>query len=110
MGKGFGIAALIVALIAFGVPIYGIVVSWFALALATIAALAGDRVFPIVTPIVVALNTVFFSPTTLALFFDENQQGSDSYLTVTIILFIAPIAAMILNATRRIAQGRSPEN
>lgn len=31
MGKGFGIAALIVAILAFFVPIYGFVGSWLAL-------------------------------------------------------------------------------
>lgn len=108
MAKGFGIAALIVALIAFMVPVFGFMVSWFAAALATIAALSGERVFATATVLVAAVNTFFLSPLTLAMFVGEGQQeGQPLLLIVTIFLFAAPFIAMMLNATGKIALGRS---
>jgi hypothetical protein len=62
MAKGIGIAALIVAIVAFFVPIVGIAFSIFALILATLAALGGDRAYATATPIVVAVNTFGLSP------------------------------------------------
>ena len=47
MAKGFGIAALVVAILAVFVPVVSIVVVWFALILAAIAGLLGNRVYPI---------------------------------------------------------------
>jgi hypothetical protein len=50
VGKGFGIAALICALIAFGIPIFGFYLSVFSLMLATIAAFGGDKGFASARP------------------------------------------------------------
>lgn len=49
-GTGFGIAALVVAILAIFVPVVGIFVSGVALVLAALAALAGDRVFAVGYP------------------------------------------------------------
>jgi hypothetical protein len=49
MGKGFGISALVVGLLAIFVPLVTIYVIWLSLALASIAGFFGDRVFPIVS-------------------------------------------------------------
>lgn len=107
MAKGFGIAALIVALVAFGVPVFGLYVSWLAAALAAIAALAGDRVFATTTPIIAITNTLFFSPLALATFASESEGGSNVLLYVTIIVFAAPFIAMILNAMGKGAVGKA---
>ena len=108
MAKGFGIAALIVALIAFGVPVVGLFVSWLAAVLAVIAALAGDRVFATVTALVAVVNTFFLSPLTLAMFIGEGQQeGQPVLLIATIVIFAAPFIAMMLNATGRLALGKT---
>jgi len=45
MAKGFGVAALICALLAIVIPIVGIVVSGIAIVLAIVAAFSGDRAF-----------------------------------------------------------------
>jgi len=107
MSKGFGIAALIVALVAFGVPLFGLYVSWLAAILAAIAALAGDRVFATTTPIIAATNTLFFSPLALVAFAGQNEGGSNALLYITIVLFAAPFIAMVLNATGKVALGKA---
>lgn len=105
MAKGFGVAALIVALVAFGVPLFGLYVSWAAAALATVAALAGDRVFATATPIITITNTLFFSPLALAALVGESEGGSSVLLYITISVFAAPFVAMVLRA-----MGRRTEN
>lgn len=105
MAKGFGIAALIVALVAFGVPVFGLYVSLVAAALATVAALAGDRVFATATPIITITNTLFFSPLALAALVGESERGSNALLYITICAFAAPFVAMVLRA-----MGSRPEN
>ncbi len=62
MAKGLGIAALLIAIIAFFIPVVGIAFSILALVLATMAALGGDRAYATATPIVVAVNTFGLSP------------------------------------------------
>ena len=107
MAKGFGIAALIVALVAFGVPLVGLFVSGLALLLAAIGALAGDRVFAIATPILVAINTFVLSPTTwMALAGGSNGEGK--VLTVVILAALAlPIIAIFLNVSGKIMLGEA---
>jgi len=109
MSKGLGIAALVVALVALGVPLLGLYVSWLAAVLAVIAALAGDRVFATATPVIAAINTLFFSPLALATFASENEGGSNVRLYITIILFAAPFIAMVMNATGKFALGKSTD-
>lgn len=107
MSKGLGIAALILALIAFGVPVVGLYVSWLALALAVFAALSGDKMFAVATPIIAAANTFFFSPLVLIAFFGENQQsGSNALLFTTVILLVAPIVAILLFSSGKFVIGK----
>jgi len=61
MAKGFGIAALVCAIVAIFVPFVGIVVSGIAIVLAIVAALSGDRVFATATSLIAAVNTFFLS-------------------------------------------------
>lgn len=107
MAKGFGIAALIVALVAFGVPLFGLYVSWVAAALATVAAFAGDRVFATATSIITIANTLFFSPLVLAALVGENESGSNVLLYITISVFAAPFVAMMVSAMGKGAAGKS---
>lgn len=65
MAKGFGIAALICALLALAIPLVGIVVSGIAIVLAIIAALSGDRVFATATSLIAGINTFFLSPSVM---------------------------------------------
>jgi hypothetical protein len=65
MAKGFGIAALICALLALVIPLVGIVVSGIAIVLAIIAALSGDRAFATATSLIAGINTFFLSPSVM---------------------------------------------
>ncbi len=102
MAKGLGIAALIIALLAFFIPIYGWLVSVLALAIAAIGALAGERTFAIVVLIISALNIYVLSPSAWILF---NSPDGPTYLTISIIGMIAPIAAIVLNSAGKLAIG-----
>src|ERR1700730_5520772 len=66
MAKGFGVAALVFALIAIFTP-FGIFVSAIAIIFAVISALAGDRIFATATALIALINTFFFSPSTWVL-------------------------------------------
>jgi hypothetical protein len=59
MGKGFGIAALVCAILAIFIPLYGLWISAVAIALAVMAAFGDDKVFSSATPLVVGVNTIF---------------------------------------------------
>jgi hypothetical protein len=114
MSKGLGIVALVIAIIAIFVPLVALYVMWLGLIVATIGALAGDRIFAVITWVVTVANILFFSPLTLLVLIGEQAAaaeetgGNGVLLTVTIVLFIAPIVAMILNATGRVMIGKRP--
>jgi hypothetical protein len=113
MAKGFGIVGLVIAIIAIFVPLVAIYVMWLGLIVATVGALAGDRIFTVITWVVTIANIAFFSPLTLALLIGEQAAteeagGSGIFLTITIVLFIAPIVAMILHATGKVMHGKRP--
>jgi hypothetical protein len=102
MGKGFGIAALVVVILAMFVPIFGIFVSGIAILLAVIAALGGDRAFATATPIIGGLNTFFFSPSTWMMMGGQTDAERTTFVLVILLAIAAPFIAMILNATGKI--------
>ena len=74
MGKGFGIAALIVAIIAVFMPMpVWLYVAWVALLLAAIAGWPEMAYLPISVPVLTAANTVVFSPLTLFALTSSNE-------------------------------------
>jgi hypothetical protein len=94
MNKGFGIAALVLSIIAMFVPLYGLWISGIACALAVVSALSGDRIFAVATPIIAGVNTYFLSP---AVSYILTQDPSGHLI---ILLFLAaPFAAIALNAS-----------
>ena len=101
MGKGFGVAGLAVAFLGFAVPIVTIYVVWASLILAVLAALGRDKVFPVAIVCVSLINLVFFSPITWLALFGESISGGSFFKVVTIILFIAPIAALVFALTKK---------
>ena len=107
MAKGFGIAAMIIAIIAIFVPFpVTFIPVVAALALAVIAALAGDRVFATVTAIISALNVVMFSPLLFAFLMDGSARGGSAYLLPMLAALAAPFVAMALNASGKLAFGK----
>ena len=101
MAKGFGIAALVFALLAIFFPI-GIVLSGIAMLLASIAALAGDRTFTIASLAIAIVNTFALSPSTWIML-QGGDPGAQAAMTTAILVGIGlPIVAMILNATGKL--------
>jgi hypothetical protein len=90
MDKGFGIAALVLALVAISVPVAGVFVSGLAILLAVIAAFAGDRVYSTATSLIAGVNTFFLSPSVWAMLAGSSQDNSHGGL---IALFLACMAA-----------------
>lgn len=94
MDKGFGIPALVFAIISIFVPLFGIFVSGIAVLLAVLSALAGDRIFATSTAVIVAVNTFFLSPLTLALLVQKT-----GFLLAALACLAAPFVAIALNAS-----------
>jgi hypothetical protein len=105
MSKGFGIAALIVALIALVVPFVGVVVSALAVILAIVAAFSGDRVFATAVSIIVFVDTFVLSPSTWVLITQPGGAGSLIEIFL-VILCGAPLAVVALLALLNRPDGR----
>jgi hypothetical protein len=95
LAKGIAISAMILAIIAIFVPIYGLYISFIALLLAVIAALTGDRVFATITPIVVAINLYFLSPSVWFVCHEVTNCGS--MVAVILAALAAPFGAMAIH-------------
>jgi hypothetical protein len=97
IAKGFGIAAMVLAILSVFIPIYGILVSGVAIVLACVAALGGDRVFATATPLISAVNVFFLTPSID--FWESNHPGSKAQLfTVATLCVAAPFVAMALSS------------
>lgn len=109
MAKGFGIAAIIVVVISFFIPVVGYVGVGIAMVLAAIAALAGDRVFATVTAIVGAVSVFAFSPLMWAAMASEDGGtcGKSSFFALVIGILALPFIAMMLNASGKVALGKN---
>jgi hypothetical protein len=102
MSNGFGVAALVFAILAIPPP-FGIVLSAVAVLLAAIAALAGDRIFATATALIAVVNALFLSPSTWIML-GGNDTGARSFMTVLIVVLGAvPFVAMALNAAGKIS-------
>lgn len=101
MSKGFGIAALVCAIIAIFIPL-GIAVSAVAIVLACTAALSGDRIFATATAVIALVNTLFLSPSTWIML-GSNDPGAKTFMTMLILVGAAlPFVAMALNAAGKL--------
>src|SRR5262245_32489584 len=101
MAKGFGIAALVFALLAIPLP-FGFVLSAIAMICAAIAALAGDRGFAIASLVIAAVNTFVLSPTTY-MFLHGGDPGARAFFVTLVLIFGAlPIVAIVLNSSGKL--------
>lgn len=93
MAKGFGIAAIICAILAIFIPLGGIAISGIAIVFAIIGALSGDKAFATATSLIAGINTFFLSPS-ITLTLKTTPVGTG----IGIFLFVcaaAPIAAIV---------------
>jgi len=104
MNKGLGIAALVIGVFSIIVPGVSLFVVWVALILATVAALSGDKTYSIATFVICLVNVLFLSPATMMAFAGERLSGGSSLKILTIILFLAPIAVLLISAVKRNAK------
>lgn len=100
---GFGIGALVCAILAIGVPLYGFYVSGLAIVLAVVAALNGDKIFATSATVIAGANTIFLSPLFMAVIASTRASG-EIYALIAAFL-IAPFVAIAIGQAR----GRQPE-
>lgn len=97
MGKGFGVAGLILFILSMFIPVFGNYVTFFALIIVAVGALCGDRIFAIAIPIVAAVKQFFFSPTWMALLYGPSEEVKIETMIVTVGLLALPVVAVLLN-------------
>jgi len=106
MGKGLGIAGLVLAIIGIFIPVIGIFVGWAALVLVTIAALAGEKPFTIAVVAISVVNYLFLSPSmwisTAAANLNSGGAPPNILVVITVICVLAPIGGFILYGTGKI--------
>ncbi len=93
---GLGIAAIIVAVIAFFVPLDGLFIGWIALLIACGAALYGDKGLSIATAVVCAINFFFLTP--------AMWYGGALLVIPSVILCLAPIGAIVFVTRKQASQ------
>ncbi len=98
MHKGLGIAALVIAVIGMGIPVITIYIVWLALVLATLSAFLGNKAFPLAATLVCLVNALFLSPSVWILLTVEPKMFLKA---TTTILFIAPIAGLIIGRRKK---------
>ena len=98
MGKGFGVAGIIVVFMSFFVPVLGPLMSMGALAIVSLGALFGERSYSVATTLLAGLNIFLLSPSwTLAVSEPTQADGSNQFMTLTILAFCLPFVGMLLN-------------
>lgn len=98
--KGLAIAALVCALLAIIVPIYGFYVSALSLVLAVFAALSGERVFVKVVPIIAFVNSYFLSPSLWLAYYSMAPGDRFGLILLFAAFMAAPIVAMLIKSYR----------
>ncbi|MCB1474833.1 MAG: hypothetical protein H6883_02605 [Rhodobiaceae bacterium] len=111
MAMGFGIAAVITVVLSFFVPLIGIFGTGFAMLLAAIGALAGDKMFATVTSLIGAVSVFMFSPTIWATMAapDSPSGGKSVFFTIVIVFLALPILAIFLRSSGKFALGKGAE-
>jgi hypothetical protein len=109
VGKGLGIAGLVIAIISIFIPVVGIFTGWAALVFVAIAAIAGETPLTIAVVAISAVNYLFFSPSlwiaTAGANLTEGLKAPNLLLWITGILVLAPVGALIARAAGKAARG-----
>ena len=109
MGKGLGVAAIVLAVISIVMPVtVNVVVVDIALMLAIVAALFGELPLTISTVVLSAVSILLLSPLTMYGLTHRapNAPAINPLLPILYILLTAPLVALVLNRTGRLAFGR----
>jgi hypothetical protein len=102
MAKGFGIAALVLAILsvfaAYGFNFFSI---WIAMLCASVAALNGERAFTISSIIIGLAGLLLFSPITMGVIAINLNGGHDGVAILGFAPFLLPIAALVADVARK---------
>jgi len=102
VAKGFGIAALVLAILSvFALYGFNFVTIWLAMICAAIAAMNGERPFTIASVIISFVGLVIFSPVTMAVVWGNLKGGHDQIALLAFSPFVLPIAALIVDVARK---------
>ena len=96
MGKGLGIAALVLSILAIFVPVVSIFVVCLAMLLCAIAGVLGERPFSISSWLISAINLFFLSPLIWVGFATDRLQGKSSWKLIVGVVLLAPLVAIIV--------------
>lgn len=102
MAKGFGIAALVLAILSMFSP-YGVnfAVIWVGMICATVAALNGDRGLTIASVVIAFAGLLLFAPVTLAAIVNAAHMGDYAGLIFGFAPMGIAIVALVIDAARR---------
>jgi hypothetical protein len=103
MAKGVGIAALVLAILAIFIPLYGLFIAAAASMRAVISALAGDRIFAVAAPVITAANLLFLSPSFW--YIQNNSSDKTPNYVIMCVLVGAPFVAMYLHHNGKLKIG-----
>ncbi|MEL6920995.1 MAG: hypothetical protein AAFO77_08195 [Pseudomonadota bacterium] len=97
MGKGLGIAALVLMLISFPIPIVGTWIGYLALVVAALAVLVGNKPYAIATVVIGAIKMYFLSPGLMASMYYPfaAAEGVDVPLENYLFLFLTTFFAVL---------------
>jgi len=109
MGKGFGIAALVLAILSTLSP-YGVnfAVIWIGMICAIVAALNGDRGLTIASIVIAGAGLLLFAPLTLGVILSGGGRGDYGYFFLAFGPVAAAVIALVVDAMRRSTQESAP--
>jgi uncharacterized membrane protein YkgB len=113
---GIGVVGLVMAFLGALTPVFGLYIGWLALAIVSVAALAGERSLTVATIVLSTFTFLFLTP---SLWLAEGLRaaavsaGAPATVTgrillpITVVMLAAPIVCIILNASGKAALGKS---
>jgi hypothetical protein len=90
MGKGFGIAALVIVLISYPIPLIGPYIAFLGLLLAAGAALGGDKPLTVASVLLAAVKLYLITPSWML-----SMKLSGGAAFITFVLLVLPVGLMI---------------
>ena len=100
MGKGLGIAGLVILLLSFPIPIFGTIIGYLALVLVAIAAIFGEKTLVIATTVLAAIKMYMLSPALMGAMYSDTEDAGGVFFTVTFFAAL-PIIALIFRPAIR---------
>lgn len=109
MSKGLAITALVLAIVGFFVPAITVYWVWLTIVIASVSIISGDegKGLSIAAWIVSIINLLFLSPLFWAAVKGESLGGGSVLVTITFVIFLLPIVAMVMRSRTNKASAAS---